>query len=77
VKITEHAPRSDQARKDWLNSLKIGDEVVVVGMGRHRLATVIMRIDSDGLLVTGGVVFDGDEGEDARREFWLMAVEDD
>lgn len=72
-----HAPRPDQARKDWLNSLKIGDEVTVVGMGRHRRATVIMRIDSDGLLVTGGIVFDGAEGEDARREFWLMAVNDD
>ncbi len=72
-----HAPRPDQARRDWLNALKAGDEVIVVGMGRHRLATVIMRLDHDGLLVTGGIVFDGEDGEDARREFWLMAVKDD
>lgn len=71
------APRSDQARKDWLNTLKVGDEVTVVGMGRHRRATVIMRLDSDGILVTGGIVFDAQDGEDARREFWLMAVEND
>ena len=71
----QHPPRPDQARKDWLNSLKIGDEVTVVGMGRKRLATVIMRLDYDGLLITGGVVFDGSDGEDARRDFWIIPVE--
>lgn len=71
----QHPPRTDQARKDWLNSLKIGDEVTVVGMGRKRLATVIMRLDYDGLLITGGVVFDGSDGEDACRDFWIIPVE--
>ncbi len=73
--LLEHSPRLDQIRRDWLNSLKVGDEVDVVGMGRHRRATVIMRLDHDGLLVTGGIVFDGEEGEDARREFWIAPVE--
>jgi len=74
--VSAYAPRPDQGRRDWLESLRIGDEVTVVGMGRHRLATVIMRLNLGDLLVSGGVVFDSKDGEDSRREFWIMPVEE-
>jgi hypothetical protein len=72
-----HAPRPDKARRDWLESLRNGDSVTVVGLGQHRLASVIMRMDSGDLLVSGGIVFDGMDGECARRELWIMAVDND
>lgn len=72
-----YAPRPSKDRRDWLESLRAGDEVDVVGMSRHRLATVIMRLDSNDLLVSGGIVFDAIDGEDARREFWIMPVDKD
>ena len=73
--MTLQAPRPDQARRDWLNALKAGDEVLVYGMGRKRLSSVIMRLDSDGLLISGGIVFDGQDGEDTRRDHWIMPIE--
>ena len=73
----ERAPRPDKARCDWLDSLKNGNTVIIHGLGVKRTATVIMRLYSNDLLTTGGLVFDGVEGECARRELWIMAAEND
>jgi len=71
-------PKNDQARKDWLKSLRDGDEVAVCDdQGRMSIASVICSKYRPAFHLTGSGEYTLATGKRVGRDAWMIPLTDE